>query len=62
MADHREDPAALADHHADPAAADGQDTGALALGAAGLAAGLLGLAAGGSAWLRMRRDRRDHGR
>ena len=36
----------------------GSDTTALALGAAGLAAGLLGLAAGGSAWLRGRRDRR----
>jgi uncharacterized protein YcnI len=38
-------------------AGTGTDTGALALGAAGLAAGLLGLAAGGSAWLRSRRDR-----
>jgi periplasmic copper chaperone A len=34
------------------------DTTALALGAAGLAAGLLGLAAGGAAWRRGRRDRR----
>jgi uncharacterized protein YcnI len=42
---------------ADPQAAGGSDTTALALGAAGLAAGLLGLAAGGSAWLRGRRDR-----
>ena len=38
---------------ADPAA--GSDTTALALGAAGLAAGLLGLTAGGAAWLRGRR-------
>jgi uncharacterized protein YcnI len=36
----------------------GTDTTALALGAAGLAAGLLGLAAGGAAWRRGRRDRR----
>jgi periplasmic copper chaperone A len=36
----------------------GTDTTALALGAAGLAAGLLGLAAGGAAWRRSRRDRR----
>jgi uncharacterized protein YcnI len=46
---------------ADPTAGGsgtGTDTTALALGAAGLAAGLLGLAAGGSAWLRGRRDRR----
>jgi uncharacterized protein YcnI len=45
---------------ADPPAASGPgtDTGALALGAAGLAAGLLGLAAGGSAWLRGRGSRR----
>lgn len=46
---------------ADPAAVSGAgtgtDTGALALGAAGLAAGLLGLAAGAAAWLRSRRDR-----
>ena len=35
----------------------GTGTTALALGAAGLAAGLLGLAAGGTAWLRGRRDR-----
>jgi uncharacterized protein YcnI len=37
-----------------PAAA-GSDTTALSLGAAGLAAGLLGLVAGGAAWLRGRR-------
>jgi uncharacterized protein YcnI len=37
---------------------NGTDTTALALGAAGLAAGLLGLAAGGAAWRRGRRDRR----
>jgi uncharacterized protein YcnI len=36
---------------------NGTDTTALALGAAGLAAGLLGLAAGGAAWRRGRRDR-----
>jgi len=36
----------------------GSDSGALALGAAGLVAGLLGLAAGGSAWLRVRRSSR----
>jgi len=36
----------------------GSSTTALALGAAGLAAGLLGLVAGGTAWLRGRRDRR----
>jgi len=36
----------------------GGGTGALALGAAGLVAGLLGLAAGGSAWLRVRRSSR----
>jgi uncharacterized protein YcnI len=39
-------------------AGSGSDTGALALGAAGLAAGLLGLAAGGAAWRRGRRGRR----
>jgi uncharacterized protein YcnI len=39
----------------DPQAGAGSDTTALALGAAGLAAGLLGLAAGGAAWLRSRR-------
>ncbi|HEY3877801.1 MAG TPA: YcnI family protein [Trebonia sp.] len=43
---------------ADPPAAAGSDTTAVALGAAGLATGLLGLAAGGSAWLRVRRGRR----
>jgi periplasmic copper chaperone A len=43
---------------ADPPAAAGSDPAALALGAAGLVAGLLGLAAGGSAWLRVRRGRR----
>jgi uncharacterized protein YcnI len=40
---------------ADGPAGGGPDTTALALGAAGLAAGLLGLAAGGAAWLRGRR-------
>jgi uncharacterized protein YcnI len=40
---------------AEPPAVSGSDTSALALGAAGLVAGLLGLAAGGSAWLRGRR-------
>jgi uncharacterized protein YcnI len=35
---------------------------ALALGASGLAAGLLGLAAGGAAWLHSRRDGRHRGR
>jgi len=40
------------------ASGGGSDTTALALGAAGLAAGLLGLAAGGTVWLRGRRDRR----
>jgi uncharacterized protein YcnI len=53
---------AAAGTQADPPAASGSDTetdtGALELGAAGLGAGLLGLAAGGSAWLRGRRDRR----
>jgi uncharacterized protein DUF1775 len=54
---------AAAGARADPAAASGAgtgtDAGALALGAAGLAAGLLGLAAGGAAWLRSRRDHSD---
>jgi uncharacterized protein YcnI len=49
---------APADSPAASGAGTGTDTGALALGAAGLAAGLLGLVAGGSAWLRSRRDRR----
>lgn len=49
---------AAASTQADPSAAAGSDTTAVALGAAGLAAGLLGLAAGGSAWLRVRRGRR----
>jgi uncharacterized protein YcnI len=48
---------------AHPAAASGAgtgtDAGVLALGAAGLAAGLLGLAAGGAAWRRSRRDHPD---
>jgi periplasmic copper chaperone A len=54
------DAGAAAGAQADPPAASGPgtDTGALALGAAGLAAGLLGLAAGGSAWLRGRGGRR----
>jgi len=39
----------------DPPAVAGSDTTALSLGAAGLAAGLLGLVAGGAAWLRGRR-------
>ncbi len=45
---------------ADPVqpAASGSDTTAIALGTAGLVAGLLGLAAGGAAWLRTRRGRR----
>jgi uncharacterized protein YcnI len=43
---------------ADAPASGGSDTTAIALGAAGLAAGLLGLAAGGSAWLRSGRGRR----
>jgi periplasmic copper chaperone A len=45
----------------DPPAAAGSDSGAVALGAAGLAAGLLGLVLGGSAWLRVRRGRRARG-
>jgi periplasmic copper chaperone A len=49
---------ASAGAQADPPAAAGSDPAALALGAAGLVAGLLGLAAGGSAWLRVRRGRR----
>lgn len=49
---------AAAAAQADPPAAAGSDTTAVVLGAAGLAAGLLGLAAGGSAWLRVRRGRR----
>jgi periplasmic copper chaperone A len=44
-----------------PAAAGDSATAALALGAAGLVAGLLGLAAGGSVWLRSRTDRRPRG-
>jgi uncharacterized protein YcnI len=44
---------------AGPVAGGGSDTGALALGAAGLAAGLLGLAAGGSVWLQARRSGRN---
>jgi periplasmic copper chaperone A len=38
-------------------AGEGSDTAALALGAAGLAAGLLGMIAGGAAWLRGRQGR-----
>jgi uncharacterized protein YcnI len=41
--------------------AGGSDTTALTLGAAGLAAGLLGLAAGGAAWRRAGRRRRPPG-
>jgi uncharacterized protein YcnI len=52
------DAGAAAAAQADPPAAAGSDTTAVALGGAGLAAGLLGLAAGGSAWLRVRRGRR----
>jgi periplasmic copper chaperone A len=57
--------AATSDDGTTPAQADppasgsgGSDTTAISLGAAGLAAGLLGLAAGGSAWLRSGRGRR----
>jgi uncharacterized protein YcnI len=46
---------------ADPPAGGGSDTAALALGGAGLAAGLLGLAAGGSVWLRARAGGRHRG-
>jgi len=43
---------------AGPPAGGGSDTTAIALGAAGLVAGLLGLAAGGAAWMRAQRGRR----
>ena len=49
---------AAASAQADPSGAAGSDAAAITLGSCGLVAGLLGLAAGGAAWLRVRRGRR----